>query len=283
MTDLLLLKIYQEMRPNRVPTIFAAFLCLLCFFVSLYVGFVKGQLPSWSIWTTPLMLALATSACLFIMPKNFTLGFLFATLPFMIAWRIGAMNDSWSLMTICTITFLIFLLQFLDCAYTMLERSDARWNELAEWQLTFLRLYFGYDMVGHFTEKLFAGYGSYLHMTGVFSTKYVISLPPIFVVMGGLCELAVAIGIGMGFLTRLTAVVGALYYLVASLIGSHFLMGYTWNAGEGGWEYCMLMMVFFISFAFVGASKFSIDGWLLRKGWIPQRLRCLFYTKIISR
>jgi len=274
------IKIYQEIYPHRVPVILVAVLCLVCLCTVLYAGLVRGVLPSWSWWVAPLFMAGAALSCFVLMPRNFMLGYLLALLPFLTAWRIGAMYDAVGVMVVCSVTALVFVLQFLDCAALYMQRAEAGWDDLAQWQMTFLRIYFGYDMVGHFTEKLFAGYDSFAHMADIFATTYFVSLPPLFVVLGGLSELAIAIGIGMGFVTRLAAVFAAVYYLIATIMGSHFVHGFGWVVLNGGWEYCMLMIVFFLSFVVTGGGKFSVDGWLVRRGLVPERLSCLFIPKV---
>jgi len=169
-------------------------------------------------------------------------------------------HGSTAVMVVSSLILIMFLLQFFDCAACYMQRAGAGWNNLVQWQIIFLRIYFGHDMVRYFTEKLFAGYGSFVQMTDVFATTYFVSLPPVFIVLGCLCELAIAIGIGMEFLTRLAAVGGTLYYLIATVIGSHFLHGFGLVALGGDWEYCMLMIVFFLSFFVTGGGWFSVDG-----------------------
>jgi hypothetical protein len=62
---------------------------------------------------------------------------------------------------------------------------------------------------------------------------------------------------------------GVIYILSANQYGGHFFNGYTWNArasgglGNGGWEYILLLIIFFGSFSISGAGKFSIGApWL---------------------
>jgi putative oxidoreductase len=100
-------------------------------------------------------------------------------------------------------------------------------------------------------------------------TRYGVASPAAFVLVGGLCEGAIAVGLGMGFLTRWAGACGALYFLLASMIGGHFSKGFTWNQNNGGWEYPMLMLVLYLSFTVSGGGPFSVDGVLARAGVQP--------------
>ncbi len=125
-------------------------------------------------------------------------------------------------------------------------------------KLTFIRLYIAFDMIPHFTEKLFAGPVPF-HEDAMILARYGMSPPELFVLAGGLCELAVAIGLGLGILTRVAGIGAAIYFLVTSMIGNHFGRGFIWNLNGGGWEYPLLMLCLFLSFAVTGGGRFSID------------------------
>jgi putative oxidoreductase len=138
----------------------------------------------------------------------------------------------------------------------------------AEWQLTLLRIYVGYDMVPHFTEKLFAGPGPFGEDVAAF-TGFGVPMPAAFVMVGGLCELGIAIGLGAGLLTRVAVVGGTLYFLIATVIGGHFGNGFIWASPGGGWEYPVLMMILMMSYVVMGAGRFSVDQVLTDKGRWP--------------
>lgn len=224
----------------------------------------------------------------FILRKNFCIGFLLSLLPFLIAWRIAAMNGVALVENLSGLVMLIYVITFFRCI-VLDYRAHGKAGGLPfalEWQMTLLRIYFGFDMVGHCTEKLFDGITSYHHLVSVF-TVFGTPVPSVFVIIGGLAELGIAIGIGMGILTRLAACGATLYYFIATLYGQHFALGFTWSMQNphnvilsGGWEYPMLMMVFFISFVFAGAGKFSLDHYLLKAAWFPQALRILCIPKL---
>jgi putative oxidoreductase len=145
---------------------------------------------------------------------------------------------------------------------------------VSSWHLTFIRIYIGFDLVPHCTEKLFAGPASRLDDVKAFAGMG-LSYPEFFVILGGFCELGIVIGMGLGLLTRLAAPCAALYYLIATLIGGHFLNGFIWANAGGGWEYPVLMMALFLSFMPRGAGPFSLDGVLVRAGTMPRPLRIL--------
>lgn len=81
------------------------------------------------------------------------------------------------------------------------------------WHLTLIRIYIGFDLVPHFTEKLFAGPGPRDEDIKAFIGLGV-PAPEFFVTLAGLCELGIAIGIGLGLLTRLAAVCSAAYFMI---------------------------------------------------------------------
>jgi putative oxidoreductase len=192
-------------------------------------------------------------------------------------------------MIVSAVVFVPFALQFIA-----VWRNDRRhlrndaWLENLVWGATLVRVYFGFNELGHATEKIFAGYHSWSHMTNdVFAPFAAKTFPPftllssapgLFVIIAGLIEFALAIGIGFGFMTRLAGAGGVLFLLIATIgYGKEWFNGYGW-AGAG-WEYVMLLIVFFISFVFTGAGKFSIDSWLLANNLAPKWLIPLGFTK----
>jgi putative oxidoreductase len=139
---------------------------------------------------------------------------------------------------------------------------------LGVWQLTFIRCYIGFDLVPHFTEKLFAGSGPRGEDVVAF-TKLGVPIPEFFVILAGFCELGVAIGIGLGVLTRLAACGWALYFLIATILGHHFFLGFIWASPGGGWEYPVLMIALLLSFTVAGGGPFSIDAAVAGKLELP--------------
>lgn len=239
-----------------------------------YSGFVLGQLPDTARIFTVALDLLACAMAVLVLPRVVEIGLTGALLPFLIAWRVGAMHNSVPVMAVSGVTGAYFVLLFLATLRKGWAGASS-WHQRMEWQMTLLRVYFGFDMVGHFAEKLFAGSGSFAHMAHQFES---FGLPngALFVIVGGLCELGVAIGIGMGFLTRLAGVGGALYFMIANHYGAHFANGFTWSNGpDDGWEYPLLMTLFYLSFSLSGAGRFSVDGWLLERGLMPRWARPL--------
>lgn len=240
----------------------------------IYSSFILPTIPDFARLSTIGLDSLSLFIAIFVMPKNFSIGFLLSLLPFVISWRVAAIHDSFFGMASSTVVFILYILLYIDCVATdFMHVRYAGQSDRLQWQVATVRIYFGFDMVGHFAEKLFAGSDSFVHMSKVF-VGFGLSSGGLAVIVAGLCELAIAIGIGMGFLTRLAGVGAALYYLIANHYGRHFEDGFTWNnAPVGGWEYPMLMIVFFASFAIAGAGRFSIDEWLIEHNRLPRTLR----------
>ncbi|MDF1897300.1 DoxX family protein [Rahnella contaminans] len=269
------------LKPVYVPNYLVSVLILLTLCVSIYCGFIIDQLPDYSAYTTVLLFVLSFVISVFVTPKNFTVGFLTSLLPYMIGWRIGAMNDIVLMMAVAPLALIGFIFQFIDCARNdWVHYKDDAWFGNLQWQVAFIQIYFGFNWTGHFTEKLFAGTASFHHLEQVFFNYGLTSNTTTFVIIGGLVELSIAIGIGMGLFTRLAGFGGLAYVMVANFFGGHFFNGYTWNSKpNGGWEYILLMVVFFGSFMLSGSGKFSIDRWLISRDLMPKFLLPLCLTK----
>tara|TARA_B100000989_G_scaffold256873_1_gene206230 strand:+ start:50391 stop:50972 length:582 start_codon:yes stop_codon:yes gene_type:complete len=135
--------------------------------------------------------------------------------------------------------------------------------------MTFIRLYLGFNLMAHGSEKLLAGPEPFMQDVSAFVTLGV-PMPEFFVALAGVCEIAGAIAIGLGLLTRLGAICTALYLFIATYLGAHFTLGYIWANPGGGWEYPTLWIVFTLVFAVTGAGKLSID-YLAHQRWhLPQ-------------
>ncbi len=212
--------------------------------------------------------------CTLLARRAFVPGFLGGLLFLLAGWRLAGPLDIAMVSWPAAITLALYVLQFLDAAITDRRRGANALMSLTQWQSTLIRIYFAFDMVPHFTEKLFAGPIPF-HEDVAILTKYGLANAGLFVIVGGLCELGTAMGLGMGFLTRVAGAGAALYYLVTTMIGHHFSKGFIWNLGGGGWEYPMLVLVAFISFAFTGATRFSLDYTFARADWTPRFLQVL--------
>lgn len=269
------------LKPTHVPNSLVSVLIALTLLTALYCGFYTKQLPDYSAYTTVILLLISLVISLWVTPKNFTVGFLTSLLPYMIGWRIGAMNNIAIMMTVAPFALAAFVGQFIDCVHNdWVHYKGDGWFGNMQWQMTLVRIYFGFNWTGHFTEKLFAGSGSFHHLTDVFYHYGLTNHTALFVIIGGLVEFAVGLGVGMGLFTRLAGFGGLAYVLVANFFGGHFFNGYTWNSKpNGGWEYILLLVVFFGSFMMSGGGKFSLDGWLISRGLLPKFLLPLCVTK----
>ena len=219
-------------------------------------------------------LAVSVAVTLIVTPRNFTAGFLGGLFAMLVGWRIAGLLGVNGVSISLVPAFLAFVLQFLDCVRDDLRRGAEALLDAAEWRLAFIRLYIGFDLVPHFTEKLFAGPAPFQGDVEAFA-GFGLPAPAAFVLLGGLCEFAASVGIGMGVLMRLAASGAILYFLIATLIGGHFLLGFIWASAGGGWEYPLLMMVLFLTFAVGGGGAFSLDRALGIADWLPKALRPL--------
>ena len=205
-------------------------------------------------------LVISTVVWLVVVPRSFVRGFLIGLLTMLMGWRIAGLLGvdliAWTLLPAFLSAVIVFFLA---------RREDLRRTvpvmDGTHWGLTFLRVYVGFDLVPHFTEKLFAGSGPRLEDVAAFQSMD-LSGAFYFVLIAGLCELGIAIGIGLGFLTRLAGICAALYFFIATYLGGHFSNGFIWASEGGGWEYPALMIVLFLVFAAIGTTRFSLDGTL---------------------
>lgn len=273
---------YYSLTSDKVWHVFAIGGLGISFLASLYCGFFSKMLPDFSAWTCSGFILIALLSAILITPRIFCIGFLVTLLFQITAWRIAALNQVLAVEIVAGVTFILLLLQFLRCVQKdcQLQGSGSSgWLVTLLWQATFLRLVFGINEIGHANEKIFAGEASFHHMQSVFMGLGVHNsvLAGVMVIMAGLVEFGLAISVGLGLFARAGAVLGVVYFLIATVgFGGEWLNGYGWsNPGGGGWEYVMLILAYFGSVACVGAGKFSIDGWLLATGRIPRGLQWL--------
>lgn len=236
-------------------------------------------LTSWSQVSLISCLSLSLITGLLITRRLFVVGYLVSLLAMLVAWRIAGLHGLTLVIWPLLAAFICFLLQFaLLVRYELRRRSSSATMSML-WMLVLIRLYIGFDMVPHFTEKLFAGPGTFESDVTAFQGMGVPNAP-FMVFLAGLCELGIAIGIGMGLLTRLAGVCAAVYFLVATFLGGHFHNGFIWASPGGGWEYPVLMMTLFLVFAAGGPMGFSLDNELQSRGLLP---RCLQRLAIPAR
>jgi putative oxidoreductase len=142
-----------------------------------------------------------------------------------------------------------------------------------DWALTFLRMYVGLMFIAHFAGHLFAGpipFGVFSSYFGSIGLPY----PAAIVILAGVIELAVAIGLAFGFMTRIAAARAAIYLFVSVGLGGHFGVGYVWVLPTGGWEFPALWIFAVAIFILVGGGVNGVDHWLKsRFTGLPKLLR----------
>lgn len=193
---------------------------------------------------------------------------------FLFAWRIVGQLEVNAVAWIMLPGFLCYLSQFVIVAVrSRATGQGADFMPGSAWALTFVRLYIGYDLVAHATEKLFAGAASHQADVAAFEAMKA-PMPDFLVWIGGFCEFGIVVALGLGFISRIGSVGAILYFLIATLMGGHFLNGFIW--ANQGWEYSALMMALFLCYAIVGPGRFSLDAvlfgrrpfWGVSKAWM---------------
>src|SRR5436190_3231005 len=209
--------------------------------------------------------------------------FLFATFSVLSVLRILGLHKCFMPMIPIVISFVCLVILFIYIAYHDVKqqpiilpgRVQDRFDMSAyEWHLSFIRIYIGFDLIAHCTEKLFAGSIPFRADVMAFAQLNVAD-PTFFVRFSGLCELAGVISLGLGLLTRVGALGTAMYLMIATFIGQHFFKGFIWALPGGGWEYPVMWSVFILSYIVLGADEFSIDGVLDKKFNLPIWLKRL--------
>ena len=214
----------------------------------------------------------------FLFANHTTLRYLFSTFTLLIAWRIGILYNIPDWLTILFgILFLSKISYFITIAYLDITSTrpldkylPAHYISTNEWQLLFVRLYVGYDLVPHFTEKLFA---ANIRLGDVDSFSQLgISHPLFFVLVAGVIELLGSLSLIFGILTSAGSILLFIYLVVTAFLGHHFSDGFIWASPGGGWEYPVLWSVLVLTFAFFAPYKFSVDQFLLNHYNLPQWL-----------
>lgn len=198
--------------------------------------------------------------------------FLLSTFALITSWRLASLAEYTIVSYFYILIFVFVVLQFFITMRNDLgdqkNRVSGIHNSTYEWQLLFVRMYLGYDLIPHFCEKLFAGgavrasdVADFIHLG--------VPHPLFFVLLGGLIEFSCALSLSCGFITRLGALGLTVYLLVATMLGHHFTLGFIWANPGGGWEYPILWTALVFSFAWAGANTFSIDEVLREKFKLP--------------
>ncbi len=206
--------------------------------------------------------------------------FLMSTFTLLVTWRLSVLMGYSECGYFFLAAFVLKILTYLHCAIQDVRAGGDAPNDPAhhatrfEWQLLFIRLYLGFDLVPHFTEKLLAGAAV---RAGDISAFISLNVPhPVFMVwLAGLCELGGAIALGCGFITRLGSIGLFVYLMIATIMGHHLSNGFIWANAGGGWEYPVLWSVLVLTFACFGAGNFSIDRYLKDRFQLPMWLKHL--------
>lgn len=273
-----------------------------------------------AVWTV-VLLAAAVAIAFLVSKRNFVIGWLCAFAPVLLVWRIAAMQGltaatqeakpnfingwsgafsdgvgawkvyldrPWFLMLLCAATSIAFIVEFgVAWKRDVTFRQDNRWLMHLIWGATLVRIYFGFNEVGHTVEKIFAskatsnGHAGGFELMGnatVAPFNLVGEHPLAFMIAAGIIELALMLGLGLGFMTRLAGIGGVAYVLLASLAyGGEFGNGY---AGfMNGFELPLLVIAVFSAFALTGAGPFSVDYQLAKAGKMPKWMRPLCLPK----
>ena len=258
-------------------------IAILGMFLSLIIlAFSIHKLPTDPAFFT-VILSLSAIIALCMLYRYICVPFLLATFSVLSVMRILGLNKCFIPLIPAVISLLCLVVLFFYIAYQdvkqrpilLRHRPQEMFNMSAyEWHLSFIRMYVGFDLVAHCTEKLFAGSIPFRADVHAFMHLNVVD-PTLFVRLSGLCELAGVISLGLGFLTRVGAIGTSLYLIVATLIGHHFLKGFIWALPGGGWEYPVMWSVFILSYVVLGADEFSIDGVLDKNFNLPVWLKRL--------
>lgn len=184
----------------------------------------------------------------------------------------------------CILTFLFFWIAYQNIRHFSKSQQffygiPVRISAI-EWHLVFVRMYVGYDLIAHCAEKLFSGPIPFQADVKSFTAFGVVN-PEFFVILAGLMELAGAISLGLGFFTRVGAIGTTLYLFVATLLGHHFKVGFTWVDPGGGWEYPVMWGILILSFGVLGdAGKYSIDCVLQENYKLPMWIKKLMGSSL---
>ena len=176
-------------------------------------------------------------------------------------------------LVVLTLVAKLVMLFDIACADIREYTSAAqRYIKCLEWHVLWVRMCVAFVFIPHFCEKLFAGAAVRQLDVDAFA-QLGLPYPLVFVLVAGLCEFSAALALGVGFLTRLTAVCTVLYLLVSTYLGGHFSSGFIWVSAGGGWEYPVLWVLIVSAFAIFGPGYFSVDQLLSLRVSLPKWVR----------
>lgn len=231
-------------------------------------------------WVNPFLIGFSIVTVFLVLLEfySYTTFFLLSTFTFIASWRLAALaNDTWAEYSYL-VAFILIFIQFIITAKRSLNekniQASANVVSIYEWQLVFVRLYIGCDLILHFCEKLFAGP---IVRQGDINAFIQLGVPHAtsFVFIAGVIEFAGAFSLSCGLFTRLGSVCLFTYLMVATFLGHHFSNGFIWAEPGGGWEYPVLWSVLVLSFAIAGATTFSLDEVLQERYKLPKAIKLL--------
>src|SRR5260370_689899 len=121
----------------------------------------------------------------------------------------------------------LVLVQFILRAASTAASADSREASLNALALTFIRVYVGLMFVPHFGSHILGGPYQFKIYTLYFASLGM-PLPAMQVALAGSLELICAIGLSLVLFTRPVALLASVYFLMSSLLGGHFQIGYVW-------------------------------------------------------
>lgn len=203
----------------------------------------------------------------------FLLGSFFAIVALRLSYLSWLPMAVWLYFFILIAQFLIFVL-YCEQDLALLNDKVGIKEKLMMFQLVFIRVYIGYDLIPHFCEKLFAGDAIRNIDVSAFATLGVPN-PMFFVYLAGIIEFLGSLAVSCGFLIRFSSFGLVLYLLIATFLGHHFSLGFIWAGRGGEWEFPVLWSVIILSFGFIKPMLFTIDEFILKNFKLPKTLKCI--------
>lgn len=205
-------------------------------------------------------------------------GFLLSTFTLLASWRLSDLAAMKYVIYIYAVVFVIAFIHFIILAKGYLQNNNkpekTGLNTKYDWHLSFIRMYVGYDLVPHFSEKLFAGMPYRSDDIAAF-TKYGVNDPDAMVLLAGVIEFLGSLSFSCGVFTRLCSVCLVICLMVATILGHHFDNGFIWADAGGGWEYPVLWSSIILSFAFFKPTTCSLDNYFNKNYILPKFIRAL--------
>lgn len=78
----------------------------------------------------------------------------------------------------------------------------------------------------------------------------------------GICTFLLGLGLVVGFLTRIVAILASIFLITALFMGHHAQIGFFWYDSGGGWEFLAIWAFVCFTFILTGGGRFSVDYFL---------------------